>query len=232
MALQLWFEAHHRIKALDLAANTVTFRAKSLGSLIDEKGLPARYFVENVFEALNEPGEFYLDRAEGRLYYLPLPGEEMAAAEVVAPRLAEILVFAGRPDAEVRHVRIENFAFRHAEWEYGPDDPGSIQAAWKVPGAVVFDWATDCVLYGCEVSHVAQYGVEVRTGSAGNRIVACTLFDLGGGGVRIGHEALERSNETHRGTLRGRADGRPMETTVSDCEIRDGSRIHYQAVSV
>jgi hypothetical protein len=30
--------------------------------------------VENVFEALNMPGQWYLDRPEGRLYYLARPG--------------------------------------------------------------------------------------------------------------------------------------------------------------
>ncbi len=34
-----------------------------------------RYFLENVFEALNEPGEWYLDKAEGILYYIPKAGE-------------------------------------------------------------------------------------------------------------------------------------------------------------
>ncbi len=47
------------------------FHAPSLGSLRDARGDFARRFVENVFEALDTPGEGYLDRAAGRLHYLP-----------------------------------------------------------------------------------------------------------------------------------------------------------------
>ena len=230
--LEYWFEAFRRIKSLDLAKRRVGFNCGSIGSLRDERQLPARYFVENVFEALSEPGEFYLDRAAGRLYYLPLPGEDCATAEVIAPRLSELLVLAGCEDAPVRHVRFENIAFRHAEWNYPDDDCGSVQAASKVPGAVVLAWAEECVLYGCEVSHVAHYGIDIRTGSAGNRIVACAIFDLGAGGVRIGHENMERVDETTTAIQPPRRDGRRMATTVCDCEIHHGSRIHYQAVSV
>ncbi len=232
MVLEYWFEAHHRIKAINVEKRQIEFRSKSIGRLRDEKQKPARYFVDNVFEALTEPGEFYFDRPAGRLYYLPLPGEDPVTAEVIAPRLSELLVLGGTESAPVRHVRFENIAFHHAEWDYPPDDVGSVQAAWKVPGAVVLEWAEDCVLYGCEVAHVAQYGIEIRTGSAGNRMVACALFDLGGGGVRIGHERMERSDATAPSIKAARKDGRRMGTTVSDCEIHHGSLIHYQAVSV
>ncbi|MBQ4604314.1 MAG: hypothetical protein IJB16_06900, partial [Clostridia bacterium] len=35
-----------------------------------------RYYFENVFEALNEPSEWYLDKASGVLYYVPKDGEK------------------------------------------------------------------------------------------------------------------------------------------------------------
>ena len=231
VALQLWFEAHHRIKELDLDRSLVAFRAKSLGGLKDEKGEFARYFLENVFEALDTPGEWYLDRPSGKLYYLPMPGETPTTTEVIAPRLDVLVSFAGSERRPVSHIRLENLRLLHSEWDYPADDPGSIQAAFKVPGAVVFDRAESCVLYGCELAHIAQYGIEVRTGSSGNQIVACSIHDMGAGGVRIGHEWMRRQNETTVGPL-VRTDSRPMATTVSDCEIHDGAMLHPSAIGV
>jgi len=43
-----------------------------------------RYHLENFREALDAPGEWFLDR-DGTLSYLPRPGEDMTRAEVVAP---------------------------------------------------------------------------------------------------------------------------------------------------
>jgi hypothetical protein len=47
----------------------------------------ARYYVDNLFEALTEPGEWYLNRETGRLYYLPRPGETPANTAIHAPRI-------------------------------------------------------------------------------------------------------------------------------------------------
>ena len=55
--------------------------------LADYSGWPisTRFHLENLRTALDEPGEWFLGR-DGILFYKPLPGEDMAEAEVVAPR--------------------------------------------------------------------------------------------------------------------------------------------------
>jgi hypothetical protein len=232
VVLRLWFEMHHRVRALDPATHTVQFRAKCFGPLRDEKDEFSRYFADNVFEALTEPGEWYLDRPAGRLYYLPRPGETLAETEVIAPRLAAVVRFAGSEATPVRHITLENLVFQHAEWDYPADDVGSIQAAYKVPGAIQFDHAETCALYGCEVAHVAQYGVQTMTGCHGNLIAGCWLHDLGGGGVRIDHEWMHRVNETVPALIQGRGDRQPMATTVTDCTIHDAGLIHLSAVGL
>ena len=232
MVLRLWFEMHHRIRALEPEKSTVRFQAKCFGSLRDEKGDFSRYFVENVFEALTGPGEWYLDRAAGRLYYLPRPGETPDTTEIIAPRLETLVRFACTEEAPVRHIRLENLTLAHAEWDYPATDAGSVQAAYKVPGAVQFDRAEHCALYGCEIAHVAQYGVEVLTGSHGNHVVGCSLHDLGAGGVRVNHEWLTRVNETAPAIVHGRADRKPMATTIADCTVHAGGRIHLSAIGL
>src|SRR5262249_56337577 len=61
------------IQAVDGTKRLATLDRPSRGNLM--YGGPARYWVENVFEALDAPGQWYLDRPQGRLYYLPMPGE-------------------------------------------------------------------------------------------------------------------------------------------------------------
>ena len=168
-------------------------------------------------------------RPAGRLYYLPAPGENPETTEIIAPRLETLLHVQGTATAPVAHLRFENLAFQHAEWDYPPDDPGSIQAAFKVPGAIIFERAEDCALFGCEVAHVAQYAIEVRTGSSGITIAACHLHDLGGGGVRVNHEWMGRTDETARPQDTA---AKPMAVTVADCTIHDASRVHLSAIGV
>ena len=58
----------------------------------------AKYYVDNVFEGLSEPGEWYLDRAAGKLYYIPLPGETPETTEVYAPSVTQFVRLVGDPD--------------------------------------------------------------------------------------------------------------------------------------
>lgn len=215
IAPQLWFESHHHIRGIDETAHTVTFYANSLGNLKDEidSQQGTRYFVENVSEALDTPGQWYLDRPTGTLYYLPLPGENPATSEVIAPRLACLLQLTGANDKpKVQYLHFENLAFRHAEWNLKPEDPGSIQAATAVPGAILLAKADDNAFYGCTVTQAGTYAIELLDACARNRIIACDFFDLGAGGVKVGH--------------------RSERTTISDCRIHDGGLIYPSAVGV
>ena len=47
---------------------------------------------------LDQPGEFCIDRASGRIDYLPRPGEDPAAAEAIVPRLTQLLRLDGAPE--------------------------------------------------------------------------------------------------------------------------------------
>lgn len=224
---QLWFDTHLRIKELDEQRRVAHFRTRSLGSLRDEGGQFARFILINVGEALSEPGEWYLDRASGVLTYLPLPGEMPESVTVVAPRLAELVRFQGSRQEAVSDVVIENLGLQHNEWSRALDNCGTIQAAIDVPGAVVFERAERCVLYGCELAHLAGYGVETLAGSSGTVIAACTIRDLGGGAVKIGHEGAAGAKSSKEGHGL-----RPQAATVADCHLHDGGHVYPSAIGV
>ncbi len=240
MALQLWFETHHRIKSLSMANREIRFRAKSIGTLFDENQEPARYWVENVFEALDSPAEWYLDRPSGTLYYIPFENrvmtkietEKLDETEIIAPRLNTIVSLRGSPRAPVGFIRFENISFQHAEWDYPEDDAGSVQAAFKVPGAILLERAEHCVFYGCTVAHIAQYGVEMLAGCHNNRLIACSIHDTGAGGVKIGHEWIGRIEATSPTAIKRRRNAKPMAAMVSDCSIHHGGIIHLSAVGI
>ena len=75
LAFTLWIEARMPIKSVDEAAHTVSLAKRSTFWLANDQDRAhgARYCLENVFEALDTPGQWYLDRTEGKLYYYPRP---------------------------------------------------------------------------------------------------------------------------------------------------------------
>ena len=74
--------------------------------------------AENVFEELDEPGEFYYDRRERMLYYYPRSGEDMKNADACAARL-EVLMNIEGTDANHRahNINFEGIIFENGAWE-------------------------------------------------------------------------------------------------------------------
>ena len=237
VALHYWVEERMPIASFDPATRRVTSSRRSIFALKDDTaGRWARYYVENVFEALTEPGEWYLDRPSGTLYYLPLPGETPQTAEVFAPRLDQLLVLAGRP-AERRYlefVRFVGIVFEHADWHqpsggHDPDTgsaPGidyaaSPQAAAHLGGAVSMEGALFCALEDCVIRHVGLYGVDLKDGCRGNRIVGNQVTDCGGGGVKVSGADAHGPDEKLTGLNR-----------VTDNHIHSCGRVFHSAVGI
>ena len=211
--LTLWSESWAHIATVDEATGMVNLATKTVRRLTDDFGPEGcRYFVENVFEALDEPGEWYLDRPEGKLYYLPKRGETPGSAEVIAPRLEQVLRLEGKPGKPVRDVRFEGISFAHTQYWLPDDSSGASQAAVSVPGAVYATSAEGCWFVDCEVAHIGNYAIEFDAGCVGNFVSYCHLHDLGAGGVKV----MEGSSYT----------------TVADCEIHDGGLNYFSAVGV
>ena len=252
-----WYENHLRIASVDEPAQIIHFATKGWSRFSrDETGRYTRFRLDHVAEGCTEPGDWYLDRSNGMLSYIPMPGENCDTTLVEAPMLDLLLSVRGDPldpAKRVRHLRFEFLDLRHADWELPRDNPGALQSAFNVPAAVRFVGAEACALYGCRVSQVSGWAVEVLRGCHRNRIIACALHDLGGGGVKVGHEGglpqtwgADRAfrgldlralgwgpcREEKGGLLPGRDRAESSATTVSDCSIHDGGIIFHSAIGV
>lgn len=214
VALHFWVESRLPVLAVDAERRLVSFRRRSVFRLTeDSRPEGARYYVDNVWEALGEPGQWYLDRPAGLLWYLPLAGEAPEATEAYAPMAEQVLRIAGTPEQPVENVELRGLAFAHAEWRRPPEGPaGAPQAAVDVPGAVYLAQARGCTLHRCRVAHVGTYAVEVGPGCADTAVLECTFTDLGAGGIKVAS-----------GTVR---------TTVAGCSVGPGGLHYHSAVGV
>ena len=72
----------------------------NLGFPYNGSGLPAMSgisYIEDAYQLLTQPGQFYLDKASRYLYYIPEPGQDMATADVELPVSQSLLTVAGTP---------------------------------------------------------------------------------------------------------------------------------------
>ncbi len=217
-----WETSLMRVKNLDTANHEVEFTggaAWAYGQWQPDQ----RYYVEGVRAALDQPGEWYLDRDAGALYYWPMPGETPESATVIAPVAKQLLVLLGDPAAGkfVEHLRFEGLGFEHTDYPIEPQGHSDPQAAYSVNAAVETTGARNCTFERCIIQHVANYGVWFRAGSQHNTLRQCEVFDLGAGGVRIGETSDPATPEAVAG-----------HNAVDNCFIHEGGRIFRGAVGV
>lgn len=169
VVLQFRMEARLPIAAIDEATSTVTFTGGSWRPLTWSRG----YYVENVYEALDEPGEWYLDRKTGILTYWPLPGEDLARAEVIATLSEQLVRLEGNGEAGrlVEHLSLRSLTFRYAYVPLPPGGHAYPQAEVPVPAAIYAEGARHCRFEDNEIAWVGQWGLELGRGCQDNRIV-------------------------------------------------------------
>ena len=218
-----WTTSRHRIKSLDTEKHLVQFTAPS-GWPIGWWEKNQRYYVEGFRAALDAPGEFHLDRRTGVLAYYPRPGEDMTAAQVVAPKRQVLLRLDGDPASGkfVDYVSFQGLSFAHTDWVMPAAAPVDGQAAAFLQDATVFArGARHCRFEDCEIAHTGGYGLWLEHGCQENQIVRCHVHDLGAGGIRLGHTSLpaEQAQQAER-------------NEIHNCFIHDGGHVYHAGVGV
>lgn len=228
-----WSETRMRVAAVDAARSVVTFTGRTGPNprLFDWSG--GRYYVENVKEGLDSPGEWYLDRKAGMLFYWPLPGEEPATAEIIAPVIGQLVRMEGDVVAGkfVEHIHFRGLTFAHSGWSLPETGLPETQSAVPIlgqntpegyPAGTIFaEGARACVWEGNEVAHVGTHAIELSRACRKNRIARNRLHDLGAGGIKIG-ESIYPNSDQHI------ASG----TIVCDNEISDCGHVNLGAVGI
>ncbi len=224
LGFQVWTMARMRLRSVDEREKIATFTGPTLATVWYQtfpKG--NRFLMENVREALGKPGEWYLDRPQGTLTYVPMPGETPEKTEVIAPRLERLVEFRGDPESKkwVSHIILRGLTFAHTNWVNPPGGNIYWQAEVHLGAAISGKGARDVRLEGCTVRNVGEYAVEFGQASKRNRVLGCLLADMGAGGVKIGSMAYSDNEEMVA-----------SHNEVRECRIVGGGRVHPAAIGV
>lgn len=216
-----WETSLHHIQKLDTETGCVTLVEPSPWPM-GQWEKQHRYYVENVFEGLDEPGEWYFNRNTGTLYYYPMPGETMDQVKAIVPRVTSTLVrFDGKPseDHYVEHLHFHGLAFRHTDANLKKiQNPG--QGEIYQPALIMAVGLRNSSIVECEVAHAGAHAIWMANGCKDNRIQQCHIYDLNGGGVYIGGGwGIQDNSPTER-------------ITVDNCFIHDGGLLFHGAHGV
>lgn len=167
-----WANSYEKVALLDRERRWVQ-TAPPYGLYGFRKG--QRFYFLNVLEELDQPGEWFLDRRSGVLYFWP--PEDVGSVRPVGSdgsntrRFPETLLsLLDQPFLKLTGV--SNVTFR-----------GLILEATRA-SAVEIDGGASNRIVACLIRNVGNHGVVV-TGGFGHGVVACDVFDTGDGGVML-----------------------------------------------
>ncbi len=213
-----WADLRMQIRSVDAASHVATLSGEPRSS---NKENNAQYFVENAPEFLDNSGEWYLDTKKGIVSYLAGGSEDLTRSEVIAPVLEELLIFKGSAENRIHNIVLKGIEFSHTDWTLGPTGYADTQAAVAVRGELRAEFADDCRIQECKLSHLAGYGIDLARGCRRFRIIGNEFYDLGGGGIRIGEgqkpKDASEENNSH---------------VVTDNHLRALGRVYAPAVGV
>ena len=198
--LHLWVDERMPVRSYDAESHVLTSTHRSVMMLSgkDSGWNRERLFVENVFEALRRPGQFYLDRAAATLYYVPRPGQTPGRTRVVVPVVTQFLRLEGdvERDRPVRGLTFHGLTFRHGDWVQPADDwgrrfdPQRPAAQWKPRDAFRHFVEADGIDPARRYATVPQAafhvpGVVHFFGAHGCALERCTVERVGFTGVEL-----------------------------------------------
>jgi hypothetical protein len=165
--------------------NTVVF-ANATGHPLGAFGVKD-YVVWNIAKGMTRPGQWYLDRIRGEVVYWPLPGEDMATLEVIAPTLENVILLKNTKNITLSSLKISASTTPLIVGDF---------AAKLFDGAVSARNTNHCVFENLEINGVTGWGLKLFGDHL--TIKDCHVHAVGAGAIRlIGSHGLIENNHLH-----------------------------------
>ncbi len=201
-------------------------------------------FVENIFEELDAPGEWFLNSKTATLYFYPPAGVDLAKAMIEGVRLRHLVEFRGTERSPIRFVSFKGLTFRHAARTFMDTREPLLRTDWAIyrGGALFLNGTEDCSIEDCLIDEVGGNAVFVNNYNRRVAVRGCHITRVGGSGVAlIGDPNACRNPVSWKGgnelskldkTPGPKTKNYPGECVVDDCLIHEIGQIEKQTAGV
>jgi hypothetical protein len=238
-----WGGYHYRITGKDADGN-VTFEGgwqnnRPSGMHADQR------MVENIFEELDAPGEWYHNAKTNTLYFHPGPAVDLKTAKLDVVRLRHLIEFNGTEQHPVRHITLNGFVFRHSARTFMDTKEPMLRSDWTIyrGGAVVMTGTEDVTIANSEFDQLGGNAIFVSNYNRRTHIHGCHIHDAGASGVCfVGDPNAVRDPLLQYGrkndltkvdrTPGPRTNNYPADCIVEDCLIHGIGRVERQPAGV
>jgi len=176
----------------------------------------ANVWVENILEALDEPGEWAVNTKTRKIYLWPSdPAEDGSPRGILAPSTSELIRVEGRidyngpKDTPVRGIAFSGLTFSHADrWAWTSDENRvgwGMQHDWDLfdrPTALIrLRGAEECQVTDCRFVHSGGSGLRMDLHAQRNRVIDSEFAHLGEAGILLAGYGPGTKNVNHHNDI-------------------------------
>ncbi|MEE1010414.1 MAG: right-handed parallel beta-helix repeat-containing protein, partial [Acutalibacteraceae bacterium] len=214
------------------SVNTETGRIQTTKPSAMRIRVDDQFVYENVKEALSLPGEWYLDRSEEKLYYIPQAGDTPENTVLYAGINEQLITFNGANNISFQGINFENTDWNHVDGthtgkafdpshpmynsiEYGTDHP---QAAFEVPAAINVSASSEINFTDCRFENISYSAIKFEKAAKNCDITSCMFNEIGANAIFIHGDFVVPATTQN--------------INVIDCHIRRYGRIFNNAIGI
>ena len=209
--LHFWKDETLLIKSYDKESGHIAFNKTSTMRINKND----RFFLQNVFEMLRKPGQWYLDKAEGVLYVIPEAGDTPENYTVWGSTTETMISVDG-----IDGISFENILFRANGFYYLPEREHS-QAAYNAKTCISYKNAKSFHIKNCEFKDIAECSVFLGSNVQNASIESCLFNNIGAQAVYVHGENIDINDPNVTKNI-----------TISNNLISEYGRTYFNAVAI
>ncbi|UBM59196.1 DUF1565 domain-containing protein [Marinilongibacter aquaticus] len=152
--------------------------------------------VENIFEELDAPGEWFYDAEKRLVYYFPLPEEDLGNAQVEVANLKHLIEFRGTRAQPVENIEIKGLELTQTARTFMEKYEPLLRSDWTVyrGAAVFFEGTENCKLTACYLHNLGGNAVFFSNYNRNSGVSGSHFTEIGASAICfVGDPAAVRS---------------------------------------
>jgi hypothetical protein len=152
--------------------------------------------VENVFEELDSPGEWFLNKDSMTLYYWPEKGADPKNTLIEGVHLKHLIDIKGDEKNPIKNVLIEGIKFEHTQRTINETYEQLLRSDWTIyRGAALFiEGSLNITIKNCEFTNLGGNAIFVSNYNRKTNIIGNHIYDCGATAISfVGNPSAVRS---------------------------------------
>ena len=228
--MHFWCDELLPVNSIDAKTGRIeTRKSTSMTVRVDDN-----YVLENVKEALSLPGEWYLDRSENKLYYIPQKGDTTENTVLYAGVTEQLFTINNAENISFSGIDFQNTDWQHTGKESGHfgkglDEASPLyknleynavhpQAAFETPAAINISASKGINFTNCRFENISYTAVKFEQASENCNITSCFFNEIGANAIFIHGDFVVPATTKN--------------INITDCHIGYYGRIFNNAIGI